>query len=326
MEESGKTAVVAGGSAGAGRAVVSCLIDAGYRVGIIARGEDRLQQLEATYGAQVLTRSCDVSDAEAVERAGAEIEAALGPVEVWVNAAMLTSFSPFARMPSCEFDRIVDATLLGVVNGTRTAIRLMEARNRGRIVNIGSGLSYRAVPYQSAYCTAKHGVNGFSSAIRSELIREGARVTVSLVQLPSMNTPQFDWARNRLSKKPRPAAPVFQPELAAAAVMRAVREGRREYLVGTSVLQLVFANMVFPDWLDHRLADRGAEMQKSQAEEPGNRDDNLDTPVPGIDATPHGSFGSLASGGGRVVDGDRARWLVFGALPVAGFALGLLLG
>jgi short-subunit dehydrogenase len=318
--------VVAGGSAGAGRAVVSELIDAGYDVGILARGGERLDQLGSTYGDRVVPLRCDVSDATEVARAGATIEEALGPIEVWVNAAMLTSFSPFPRMSAGEFQRIVETTLIGVVNGTRTAISLMEARNRGRIVNLGSGLAYRAVPYQSAYCASKHGINGFTASVRSELIREGSKISISLVQLPALNTPQFDWARNRLSMKPRPAAPVFRPEVAAKAVMRAIREGRREYLVGKSVLQLVFGTMVFPDWLDHKMADSGAETQKSQTPEPGNRDDNLDDPLDGIDATAQGSFGKDAKGSGLIVDGDRARWVVFGALPLAGFVLGLILG
>lgn len=232
MTDATRVAVVAGGTAGVGRSVVSHLIAAGYDVGVLARGKDRLAALATEYGDRVACLPCDVSNAAEVSRAGSAIEELLGPVEVWVNSAMLTSFSPFAAMEAGEFDRIVDTTLLGAVNGTRTALALMERRNTGRIVNIGSGFGYRSVPYQSAYCTSEHGINGFSAALRSELIREGSRITLSLVQLPAVNTPQFDWALNRMAMRPQPAPPVFEPDVAARGVMRAVREGRREYFVG----------------------------------------------------------------------------------------------
>jgi short-subunit dehydrogenase len=326
MPQKSKVAVVAGGSAGVGRAVVAQLIEGGYRVAVLARGKDRLTELETTYGERLMGLPCDVSDAQAVLRAGVAAEEALGPVDVWVNAAMLTSFSPFADMAPDEFRAIVETTLLGVVNGTRTALVLMKPHNHGRIVNVGSGLSYRSVPYQSAYCAAKHGINGFSAALRSELIREDSDITISLVQLPAINTPQFDWALNRLSKKPQPAPPVFQPEVAAKAVMRAVKEGRREYFVGQSVLKLVFGNMILPDWLDRKLADAGAEMQKSDSDEPGGRPDNMFSPVAGVSATARGRFGDEAKDSGLIVDADRARLVVFGALPTIGLLVGLLLG
>ncbi|MEO1362588.1 MAG: SDR family oxidoreductase [Pseudomonadota bacterium] len=321
-----RIAIVAGGTAGVGRATVAGLIDKGYSVGVLARGTSRLAQMEAEYGDKVVCLKCDVADAEAVGRAGAVIEEVLGPVSVWVNAAMQTSFSPFPGMTPDEFQRIVDTTLIGVVNGTRTALALMERRNTGRIVNVGSGLSYRSVPYQSAYCASKHAINGFSAAIRSELIREGSHVTISLVQLPALNTPQFDWALNRLSKKPQPAPPIFQPEVAARAILRAVREGRREYFVGGSVLQLVFGNMVLPDWLDHKLADSGAEMQKSDSDEPGDRPNNLAGPVSDIDATARGRFSDNASDSAVIIDADRARLIALGAPLLLVLCVGLLLG
>lgn len=309
-----------------GRAVVARLIEDGYKVGVLARGTARLDELQASYGDRVLALPCDVSDARAVAHAGAAIEEGLGPISVWVNAAMLTSFSPFPKMEPGEFERIVDTTLIGVVNGTRTALSLMGERNRGRIVNVGSGLAYRSVPYQSAYCASKHAINGFTASIRSELIREGSAITVSLVQLPALNTPQFDWARNRLERKPQPAPPIFQPDVAARAVMRAVREGKREYFVGKSVLQLVFGTMVLPDWLDHKLASSGAEMQKSDADEPGGRPDNLHTPVEGVSAEPEGRFGARAMDSAWIVDADRARIAAFSAVPVLALCVGLILG
>ena len=319
-------AIVAGGTAGVGRAVVSKLLDQGYKVGVLARGQDRLDEMAAEYGEQVMALRCDVSDAEATSRAATAIEEALGPVSVWVNSAMLTSFSPFPLMQPDEFKQIVNTTLIGVVNGTRAALALMEHRNKGRIINIGSGLGYRSVPYQSAYCASKHGVNGFTAAIRSELIREGAQITISVVQMPALNTPQFDWALNRLSKKPQPAPPVFQPETAATAVMRAIGEGKREYFVGASVLQLVFGNMVLPNWLDRKLADSGAEMQKSDINEPGGRENNLTEPVAAMDARARGRFGAQAKDKALIVDADHARIAALVALATVGLCVGLLLG
>lgn len=325
MEQS-KTAVVAGGTAGAGRAIVQALVEAGYRVGVLARGQSRLDALSETFGDKVLALKCDVGDAATVSRAAAAVEEALGPIDVWVNAAMLTSFSPFPSMTSEEFEQILRTTFLGQVNGTRAALATMEKRNRGRIVNIGSGLAYRAVPYQSAYCASKHAINGFSDAVRSELIREGSEVTLSVVQLPALNTPQFSWARNRLSMKPQPAPPVFQPELAARAVMRAIEDGPRELFVGGSVLKLVFGHLLAPGWLDRKLADDGAEMQKSDREEPGSRPDNLDAPVENMPATARGAFDEDARPGGLIVDAGHARAAVFGGIPLLTFLLGLLLG
>jgi len=321
-----KIAVVAGGTAGIGRAVVSHLLEGGYSVGVLARGKARLDQMAAEYGDRVMCLPCDVGDAAKVSRAASAFTETLGPISVWINCAMLTSFSPFTAMKPDEFDAIVQTTLMGQVNGTRAALSAMEGRGTGRIVNIGSGLGYRSVPYQSAYCAAKHGINGFTSSVRSELIREGSGITISLVQLPAINTPQFEWARNRLSKKPQPAPPIFQPDVAARAVMRALKKGRREYLVGQSVLKLMFGNMVLPDWLDHKLADDGAEMQKSDTREPRNRPDNLDTPVEDMPARAEGRFGADASDKALILDGDRARKLVFfGGLGVA-FLAGLILG
>lgn len=326
MSKRTKVAVVAGGSAGVGRAVVSHLLKEGYDVGILARGKERLKALEQEYGERVACYSCDVGNSDRVARAGATIEEVLGPIDVWVNAAMLTSFSPFQSMAVDEFKSIVDTTFIGVVNGTRTALGLMQARNRGRIVNVGSGLAYRSVPYQSAYCASKHAINGFTAALRSELIRQSSEVTVSLVQLPALNTPQFDWALNRLSRRPQPAPPIFDPNVAARAVMRAIDEGKREYFVGRSAIQLILGNMVLPSWMDRKLADSGAEMQKSDEEEHGDRPNNLNEPVADVEPTAHGRFRNQASDKALIVDADRLRLIAFGALPVLGLLVGLLIG
>jgi NAD(P)-dependent dehydrogenase (short-subunit alcohol dehydrogenase family) len=319
----GKSAIVIGGTAGVGRAIVLALLERGYRVGVMARGEERLAEMEEEFGSRrIKAVAADAGIADDVEAATNLIVEAFGPPSVWVNCAMLTSFSPFEKMSPAEFDAIVRATFLGQVNGTRAALRVM---GRGNVINIGSGLSYRAVPFQAAYCAAKHAINGFASAIRSELIRDGHPLRLSLVQLPAINTPQFDWARNRLDRKPQPAPPIYQPEVAARAAMKALDTGAREILVGQSVLQLVFGNMVLPNWLDQKLADDGVEMQKSEKPEPGNRPDNIDEPV-NHPSTAHGRFDKRAKSSALIVDGDLARKVIFFGGPLMIFLLGVLVG
>jgi NAD(P)-dependent dehydrogenase (short-subunit alcohol dehydrogenase family) len=315
---------VAGGSAGIGRAAARLLAERGLRVAVLARGADRVRAAEnelKSVAPDALGVVCDVSDADAVLAAAERIEAELGPIEVWVNAAMLTAFSRFDEMAAAEFESIVDTTLLGAVNGTRAALTVMRPRWRGRIVNVGSGLAYRSVPMQSAYCAAKHGVVGFTASLRSELIREKSGITLSMVQLPAVNTPQFDWARNRMANRPQPAPPIYAPEVAARAIMRAVDTGGREYFVGKSVLKLVFGDMFFPGWLDRKLAHDGVEAQKSGDPEPGDRPDNLHGPV-SRDVAAAGRFEEEAKGEGTIVDADRARLAVLASI----FGLGLILG
>jgi NAD(P)-dependent dehydrogenase (short-subunit alcohol dehydrogenase family) len=313
-----RTAVVAGGSAGVGRAVVDKLIARGYRVAILARGKSRLDEMEARFGDQVFTRTCNMAEDAQVARATDEIVAHWGTPDVWVNSAMLTSLSKFEDVPSDEFEKITGATYMGTVNGTRHALRVMK---RGNVVNVGSGLSYRAVPFQAAYCGAKHAINGFTQAVRSELIRDERPIALSLVQLPAINTPQFDWNRNRTGAKPQPAPPIFQPEVAADAVLKAIDEDSREVLVGRSVLQLVFGNMLFPELLDRFLAKNGLEMQQSEAPDNLPRD-NIDAPHPDYPSRSHGSYDHKAEESGIAVDGDTARNMVL----IGGAALLVSLG
>ncbi len=323
MAKSDRVAVVAGGSAGVGRAAVTALLEKGYKVGVMARGQTRLDQMTAELGDDhIFCQSVDVSEAEAVQAAAEAIVERLGAPSVWVNAAMLTTFSPFNEMTADEFEAITATTLGGQVNGTRAAMNVMT---EGRIVCIGSGLAYRPVPYQSAYCAAKHGINGFVGSVRSELLRQKSKVSIALVQLPAINTPQFDWARNRMEKKPQPAPPIFSPDFAARAVMRAATGKERELLVGKSVLKLVFGTMVLPDWLDRKLADDGVESQKSNRKEEGQREDNLFSPAD-YPARAEGSFGDRASEDGLIVDADLARKVVFFGVPALAFLIGLILG
>ncbi len=315
-----KFAIVAGGSAGVGRAIVSALLNRGYHVGVLARGTDRLAELEKLDA--VTTAQVDVGDAQGY---GAAIDAmvkARGAPTIWVNCAMATAFSPFEEMSAEEFDKITRTTYLGQVNGTRLALRHMT---EGHIVHVGSGLAYRPVPFQSAYCGAKHAINGFVGAVRSEVMEAGRPLHLSLVQLPAMNTPQFDWARNRLSRKPQPAPPIFSPTVGADAVMQAIDKKQREVFVGQLVLKLIFGDMVLPAFIDRRLAKSGREQQKSDRAEPGDRPDNLESPVD-YPAQAEGSFGDRAEEKAVIMDADLARKIVFFGLPSAAFVLGLIIG
>lgn len=314
-------AVVSGGTAGVGRAVVARLVARGYKVAALARGAERLGALEAIYGDRVRGYVCDVAQAAHVDAAAHEVERELGPITVWVNSAMLTSFSPFAEMTQAEFEAVMNTTFLGQVNGTRAALRAMAAADRGRIVCVGSGLSYRGFPLQSAYCAAKHAINGFASSVRSELLHQGSGITLSLVQLPAINTPQFEWAQNRMPHTPQPAPPIYQPEVAARAVMQAIDSGARELFVGRSVLEMVFANMFVPDLFDRMFAKRGYEMQQTDQPQRVGRADNLEGPVD-YPAVAEGHFAPEASRSALIVDADIARK----AAMVGGAGLFMALG
>ncbi len=321
-------AVVAGGSAGIGRATAELFADKGMDVAVFARGEARLRSTEAALrakGVRGLGIVCDVSDADAVMRARQRVVDELGEPDVWVNCAMLTVVGTFEKMDDAEFRAVIDTTFMGQVNGTRAALEGMRPRRRGRIVNIGSGLSYRPVPLQSAYCAAKAAINGFTGAVRAELIEAGLEdITMSLVQLPAVNTPQFDWARYKTAAPPRPAAPVYQPEVAARAVWQAVQDGTRELVVGGATLGLVFGDMLAPGALDHKLGRDGRDMQT----DPGHdspRADNLMGPAD-MDVGARGSWSGEARDKGLIVDADRARAGIFGGGGALAFAAGLLLG
>ena len=314
-----KVAVVIGGSAGVGRAIVDALRARGYAVGVVARGRTRLDALErdgiATYGA-------DAGDADQLDAAAAHLVGRLGRPDVWVNCAMATSFSAFKDTPASDFDRIIRTTLMGQVNGTRAALRHMI---RGNIVNIGSGLAYRSVPLQSAYCAAKHAINGFTSSVRSELIAEDSPIHLSLVQLPAMNTPQFDWARSHLAQQPQPAPPVYTPQVAADAVMRAIDTDAREIFVGKSVLKLIFGQFLVPNYLDNRMSRDGISGQKSDRPMPGIQPGNLYDPVD-YPPSASGSYSDRASDTGLIVDADRARKAAFLGLPLLALAAGVATG
>jgi NAD(P)-dependent dehydrogenase (short-subunit alcohol dehydrogenase family) len=322
MPDHEKIAVVCGGSAGVGRAVVDSLVARGYRVAVLARGRGRLDEIEAHHGPKVWTRATNVAEQAQLDAAADAIVVELGTPSVWVNSAMLTSISPFEKVDEAEFRKITDTTYLGTVNGCRAALRIMP---EGSIVNVGSGLAYASLPFQAAYCGAKHAVEGFTQALRIELAREGRPINVSMVQLPAINTPQFDWARNRLDMKPQPAPPIYQPEVAAKGVMRAIETGAREILVGRSVLQIMAGNFLLPDLVEAQLEKVGVEAQTSDQPDTTLRD-NIDAPHPTMPSRAHGSFDHEAETSGAVLDGDAARKtaMLGGSLLLlaAGWALG----
>ncbi|MDQ3106769.1 MAG: SDR family oxidoreductase, partial [Actinomycetota bacterium] len=212
-----KVAVVTGATSGVGRATARAFADAGYDVGLVARGRDALDatvaEIEAK-GRKAHAVPTDVSDADAVERAAKEIEDALGPIEVWVNDAMSTVFGPFLDLSPDEFERVTQVTYLGYVNGTRAALHRMQPRDRGVIVQVGSALAYRGIPLQSAYCGAKHAIKGFTDSVRTELLHDRSGIHVTEVHLPAMNTPQFSMQRSKLDRRAQPVPPIFQPEVA----------------------------------------------------------------------------------------------------------------
>jgi NAD(P)-dependent dehydrogenase (short-subunit alcohol dehydrogenase family) len=279
-----ETVVVTGGTAGIGRATVREFAANGANVAILARGEDRF---EATVreveelGGKTLAISVDVSDAAAIEQAAERIERELGEIDVWVNNAFAGIFARFLDVTAEEYERVTAVTYLGQVNGTRAALKRMVPRNRGSIVLVGSALAYRGIPLQSAYCGAKHAIQGMLDSIRAELIHDAPGVSITMVQLPGVNTPQFEWIRCKMPHKPRPIGAVFQPEVAAQAIHFAAHSNRKEVLVGYPTVQSVWGDKFASSWLDEYLADVAFKGQQSPEPVGPERRDNLFEPVPG---------------------------------------------
>ena len=291
-----RVVVVTGGSAGVGRATVEKFAREGWDVGVIARGKGRLKRTAAAIrarGRRVCAVSADVADADAVEAAAEQIERTLGPPDVWINNAMATAFAPVASLTAAEFLRGTRVTYLGQVHGTLSALRRMRQRNAGTIVNIGSALSYRAIPLQSVYCAAKYAVRGFTDALRCELLHDGVRVHLTMVHLPALNTPQFEWALNKMPRRPQPVPPIFEPEVAARAIYFAATHRRREVWVGWPTVKAIVANKLAPGLLDRYLARQGYEGQLSAEPRSADAPANLFEPVEG-DWGAHGRFDDRA--------------------------------
>ncbi|MDH5824918.1 SDR family oxidoreductase [Luteimonas sp. RD2P54] len=287
--------VVTGASAGVGRAVACEFARHGARVGLIARGHERLQTAAAevrTLGGQACPVVADVADADAVEAAAERIEEELGPIGVWINSAMVTVFAPVSEVSAEEYRRVTQVTYLGTVHGTLAAMRRMRARNRGTIVQVGSALAYRAIPLQSAYCAAKFAVRGFTDSLRVELMHDRCAVDLVMVQLSAFNTPQFDWARNKVGERAQPVPPIFQPELAARGIRYAAYAGRREVCVGWPAVRTIWGNKLAPWAADLKLRKAGYEGQTTGEPQPA-RPGNLFDPPPG-DPGAHGRFDDTA--------------------------------
>lgn len=312
--------VITGASAGVGRATVRRFARDGASIGLIARGRDGLEaaarEVEEA-GGKALALPTDVADAEGIEAAAEAVERELGPIDIWINNAMVSVFSPVKEMLPEEYKRVTEVTYLGVVYGTLAALKRMLPRDQGAIVQVGSTLAYRGIPLQSAYCAAKHAIQGFQDSLRSELIHDGSKVRTCMVQLPALNTPQFSWVKSRMPRKPQPVPPIYQPEVAAEAIYWAAHHDRREVWVGWKTVQGIVGNRVVPWYADRFLARNGYESQQYDGLDDKNRANNLWEPVPG-DHGAHGDFDERATWRSPQLWASKHRGLL--ALAGAGLA------
>jgi NAD(P)-dependent dehydrogenase (short-subunit alcohol dehydrogenase family) len=314
--------VITGASAGVGRATACKFARHGARVALLARG---LEGLEGTrkeverLGGKAFVIPVDVADPNQVEKAAAQIESEFGEIDIWINNAMTSVFSPIREMTPEEFRRVTEVTYLGYVYGTLAALKRMLPRDRGVIVQVGSALAYRGIPLQSAYCAAKHAVQGFCDSLRCELLHDKSHVQLTMVQLPALNTPQFGWVKSRLPRKAQPVPPIFQPEVAAEAIHFAAHNPRREFYVGEPSVAVIIANKFVPGLLDHYLARSGYDSQQYDGAEDPNRPDNLWQPVPG-DHGAHGAFDARARSWSPQLWTSEHRTLIAVALMALGVA------
>jgi short-subunit dehydrogenase len=291
-----QTVVITGASAGIGRATARLYGRRGSNVVLIARGRAGLEAAakEITEaGGHPLVQVADTADPQRLEAAAEAAERTFGPIDVWVNCAFTSVFAPFDEITAEEYHRVTHVSYLGFVNGTRTALRRMVPRDRGTIVQVGSALGERSIPLQSAYCGAKHAINGFTSSLRTELLHRGSNVHVTIVQMPAVNTPQFSWVRSRLPRHPQPVPPIYQPEVAARGVLHAADHPRRkQYYVGATTLATIWANRVAPALLDRYLARTGFDSQQTD-QQPPSGESNLFEPVDRPDDSDHGAHGAF---------------------------------
>ncbi len=306
---------VTGASGGVGRAIAHAFARRGAHIGLIGRGRRGLEDARAeveSLGGRAVVLPADVADHAQLERAAQELEDSFGPIDVWVNDAMATVFARVSDTEPGEFARATEVTYLGTVYGTMIALRRMRARGRGKIVQVGSALSYRAIPLQAAYCGAKFAIRGFTDSLRTELLHENSDVKITMVQLPGLNTPQFSWGRAKLPHHPKPVPPIYQPEIAAEAVYWAAHHHRRELWVGYSTAQAILGGMLSPPLADRYLARKGYDAQQIPSEPiaGGRRAGNLFEPVE-KDAATHGIFDEQAKGR------SPELWLAMNRRPIA---------
>lgn len=291
-----KVVVITGATGGVGRVTAWEFAKHGAKVALLARGSE---QLEATkkevesLGGQALAVECDVSDYQQVEAAAEQTENALGPIDVWVNNAMNSVFAPFRQINPDEFKRVTEVTYLGQVYGAKAALKRMSPRNSGSIVFVGSALAYRGIPLQSAYCGAKHGIQGFYDSLRTELMHDKSQIKTSMVQLPAMNTTQFGWVLNRLPNTPRPMGKVYQPEVAARAIVYAAAHNRREIFVGYPTYKAIYGNKIAAWYADCVLANTGFDGQQTDQPVGPDAQNNLWEPVH-EDRGAYGGFAHIA--------------------------------
>jgi NAD(P)-dependent dehydrogenase (short-subunit alcohol dehydrogenase family) len=300
--QSGQVVVVTGASGGIGRATAQAFAARGAKVALLARGEQGLAGAAADVerlGGQALAIATDMADPDQVEAAASQVEDVLGPIDVWVNVAFTSVFAPFTEITAAEYKRVTEVNYLGYVYGTMAALARMKPRDAGTIVQVGSALAYRGIPLQTAYCGSKHAIQGFHEALRCELLHDKSGVRTTMVQMPAVNTPQFDWVLSRLPKPAQPVPPIYEPEVAARAVVYAAdHPGRREYWVGGSTMGTLIANAVAPGLLDRYLARTGFSSQQDDRPQNPDHPTNLWDPADGKDGhdyTAHGSFDSRAT-------------------------------
>lgn len=284
--------VITGASAGLGRSTARAFAQKGYDVSLLARGIDGLegakQEIES-YGRKAIYFPTDVADADAIEYAAVQTEALLGPIDFWVNNAMNSVFSPVKEMQPEEYKRVTEVTYLGQVYGALSALKRMLPRDKGTIVFVGSALAYRGIPLQSAYCGSKHAIQGFFDSLRTELMHDNSKVEICMVQLPAMNTTQFKFVKSRLPNKPRPMGKIYQPEVAAEAIVYAAENPRREIWVGSPTVQAIVGNKIAPWFADWVLSRNGIKGQQTDVPKDPDRPHNLWEPLPG-DHGAHGTF------------------------------------